>query len=313
MLPTFRCALAALALAPSLLAAQARSMDPVRTDPPVNAVHPAGMAEIGIPSSGVRMSGIIYLAAGAGDHPVVVFMHGYPGNEKNLDLAQAVRRAGYHAVYFDYRGAWGTGGTFSFAHGLEDADAVLAWARSPATVAKYHIDPRRIAVVGHSYGGWQALMTVGRQPAGTCVAAMAAWNAGWQGKRFAIVPAEEKEARDYFRATTDSASGPIRGDADAMVREMEEHGAAYDYLAQAPALRDHAVLLIAATHDSPDEGVGMHASMARALTAAGARRVRTLTYNDDHPFSAHRVALASDLIRWLRTDCAAAQGPSTGM
>ena len=38
---------------------------------------------------------IIVLAAGAGTHPVVVFLHGYPGNERNLDLAQAVRRAGF--------------------------------------------------------------------------------------------------------------------------------------------------------------------------------------------------------------------------
>jgi pimeloyl-ACP methyl ester carboxylesterase len=312
MLPTIRRAVAALALAPSLLAAQTRAADPARTDRRRDAAHPPGMSEIGIPVSGVRMNGIIYLAAGAGEHPVVVFLHGYPGNEKNLDLAQAVRRAGYHAVYFDYRGTWGTGGTFAFAHGLEDADAALAWVRAPANVAKYHIDTRRIAVVGHSYGGWLALMTVGRQPAGVCVAAMAAWNVGWAGARFGTVPAEEKDARDYFRATTDSVSGPIRGDADAMVREMSEHGQAWNYVAQAPALRDHTMLLIAATHDSPDEDVAMHTSLARALAAAGARRVRMLTYDDDHPFSAHRIALASDLIRWLRTDCAASQGAYSG-
>jgi uncharacterized protein len=308
MLPYVRRILAALALAPSLLSAQARVADPARNDAPLDSRHPPDMGEIGIPSGGVRMNGIIYLAAGGGDHPVVVFLHGYPGNEKNLDLAQAVRRAGYHAVYFDYRGTWGTGGTFSFAHGLEDVDAALAWVRAPATTAKYHIDPRRVAVVGHSYGGWLALMTAGRQPAATCVAAMAAWNVGWEGVRFGTVPTEEKDAREYFRTTTDSVSGPIRGDADAMVREMKDQGQAWNYVAQAPALRDHAVLLMAATHDSPDEDVAMHTSLARALTAAHARRARMLTYDDDHPFSAHRIALASDLIRWLRTDCAASQG-----
>ncbi|MDO8912512.1 MAG: hypothetical protein Q8N10_08825 [Phenylobacterium sp.] len=32
------------------------------------------------------------------------------GNEKNLDLAQAVRRAGWNAVTFNYRGSWGSPG-----------------------------------------------------------------------------------------------------------------------------------------------------------------------------------------------------------
>src|SRR5476651_2515165 len=91
---------------------------------------PPSMAEINIASHGSRMNGLVYLAAGDGPHPVVIFLHGFPGNEKNLDLAQAVRRAGYQAVYIDYRGNWGSGGSFSFANGLEDVDAVLAWVRA---------------------------------------------------------------------------------------------------------------------------------------------------------------------------------------
>lgn len=307
MLSFIRCSLAAVALAPSLLIGQAGAANPAHTDPPVDTAHPPRMSGVAIPVGGVRMNGIIYLAPGSGDRPVVVFLHGYPGNEKNLDLAQAVRRAGYHAVYFDYRGMWGSGGTFSFGQGLEDAAAVLAWVRSPATAGRYRIDTRRVALVGHSYGGWVALKTAAAQPPAVCVAAMAAWNVGWVGKRFATHPAEQTKARDYFRTTTDSVSGPVRGDAEAMVREIAEHAGGWDYLSLAPALRDHSVLLIAATRDSPDEGVAMHASLAGALTAAGAQRIRTLTYEDDHPFSTHRIAIAGELVRWLRTECAATQ------
>jgi pimeloyl-ACP methyl ester carboxylesterase len=307
MLASLRCCLAAVVLTPALLAAQTGAADPARTDPRPDTAHPPGMGAVAIPSEGVRLNGILYRAAGAGNHPVAIFLHGYPGNEKNLDLAQAVRRAGYHALYLDYRGTWGTGGTFSFAHGLGDAEAALAWVRSPANAAKHRIDTRRLAIVGHSYGGWLALMTAAKQPAPLCVAAMAAWNVGWAGKRFAAHPAERTKARDYFRATTDSASGPVHGDAEAMVREMAEHANEWDYLALAPALRGHPVLLMAATRDSPDEDVAMHDSLRRALAAAGAGRVRMLTYEDDHPFSASRIAIAGDLIRWLRTDCAAAQ------
>src|SRR6476469_6978141 len=106
---------------------------------------PASMAEVATTGAGAGLNAIVYLAAGAGPKPVVVFLHGYPGNEKNLDLAQAVRRAGYDAVYTDYRGIWGSGGTFSFGNGLDDAKAVLAWVRSADTVKKYGFDPARIA------------------------------------------------------------------------------------------------------------------------------------------------------------------------
>src|SRR6266705_3237335 len=85
------------------------------------------MSDVTITSGGSRMNGLVYLAAPLGQHPVVVFLHGYPGNGKNLDLEQAVRRAGYQALYVDYRGMWGSGGTFSFAHALEDTKAVLTW------------------------------------------------------------------------------------------------------------------------------------------------------------------------------------------
>ena len=265
------------------------------------------MEEVAITSHGSRINAIVYLAAGAGPHPVVVFLHGYPGNEKNLDLAQAVRRAGYDAVYFDYRGMWGSGGTFSFANGREDAAAVLTWVRAPATAAKYHFDIRRIALVGHSYGGWVALHTAAHEPRPVCVAALAAWNLGWAGQRFATHADERKSNLDYFRVTTDPGA-PVHAVALDLVNEMTAHAGEFDYLNLARAVGDRATLLVAATHDSPDEDVTMHEHMARNLRDAGGKHIAAVSYDDDHPFSSHRLALADQLVHWLTTDCAMTQG-----
>ena len=101
------------------------------TDPPVDATHPAKMTVLHIPSHGVKINGIVYQPSGAGPHPTLVLFHGLPGNEKNLDLAQAVRRAGWNAVTFNYRGSWGSPGAFRFSQNLEDGDAVLAYLRAP--------------------------------------------------------------------------------------------------------------------------------------------------------------------------------------
>jgi pimeloyl-ACP methyl ester carboxylesterase len=81
----------------------------VTADPSVvDSAYPPLMRAVQIPSAGVRLNGVLYLAQGRGPHATAVFLHGFPGDEKNLDLAQAVRRAGLNALVFYYRGAWGS-------------------------------------------------------------------------------------------------------------------------------------------------------------------------------------------------------------
>jgi pimeloyl-ACP methyl ester carboxylesterase len=264
---------------------------------------PASMDELAIPSHGARLNGFIYRAAGSGVHPTVLFLHGYPGNERNLDLAQDVRRAGYNALYIDYRGNWGSGGTFTPANALEDVEAALAWARASENAARYGIDPGQLSLVGHSFGGWLALMTASRDPALRCTVAMAAWNLGWAGERFASHPEEAKSLHDYI-AWTAEAGGPMRLDADGVMQALAANASDWNYLSHAAALKDRPLLLVAATRDTPDEGVALHAQLADAIHAAGGDRVENLVYDDDHPFSAHRLALGEALVGWLQQDCA---------
>jgi pimeloyl-ACP methyl ester carboxylesterase len=299
--------LALVIAAPSRAPAQARTSRAAVSrgeDPSPGIQPPASMQEVAIQSHGSRMNGIAYLAAGEGDHPLVIFFHGYPGNERNLDLAQAVRRAGYQALYVDFRGMWGSGGTFSFANGLEDANAILAWVRRPEIAAKYHFDTRRIAVVGHSFGGWLALMTAAHEPPSVCIAGLAAWNIGLAAQRFGQHPEERTSNRDYFRVTT-APGGPVH--AGDLLSEMITHARDYDYFAQAPSFGDRAVLLIGATRDSPDEDVAVHQRMGAAFRKAGGTHVTVKQFEDDHPFSNHRLALADLLTSWLKTDCASTQ------
>src|SRR5439155_12558949 len=121
-------------------------------DPPRDVAHPAHNQQLLIPSGGIGLNAVLFEAAGAGPHATVILMHGLPGNERNLDLAQAIRRCGWDVLTFTYRGAWGSPGDFSIANAMEDTAAALAFTRS-AEAAKLGIDSRHIVLAGHSMGG----------------------------------------------------------------------------------------------------------------------------------------------------------------
>src|SRR5436190_24044770 len=84
----------------------AQSDSIVLKDVPWDRTSPAGSIELFIPSANSLLAGFIYKANGAQKHPTLLLLHGYPGNERNLDIAQVVRSHGWNVIYFDYRGSW---------------------------------------------------------------------------------------------------------------------------------------------------------------------------------------------------------------
>lgn len=284
-------------------AAVAAGADPVTADLPLDAEHPPAMVELAIDSHGARLNGFLYLAQGAGLHPAVALLHGYPGNERNLDLAQALRRAGYDVLFFDYRGSWGSGGVFSWSHALEDVAAAVGFLRSAAARTEHRVDGGRIALVGHSFGGWLALEAAAADPRIRCVASLSGVNLG--GGRLDD-PAGDAAWRAYLEATNHPDSGPIRAaSVEALHREAAVERARFDLLGLVPRLKDRGVLLIAAARDTGVPPADHHEPLVRALTAGGAQRLDSELFDDDHAYSAHRVALARTVVHWL-DGCSAA-------
>ena len=115
--------------------------------------YPAGMEELQIPSGGVKIYGLEYTANGPGPHPTLIFLHGNPGNERNLDLAQSIRKVGYNVVYFDFRGSWGSKGEFTFENNIADTKAVIEYLTSEEQATRLRIDTSKIALFGHNTGG----------------------------------------------------------------------------------------------------------------------------------------------------------------
>jgi pimeloyl-ACP methyl ester carboxylesterase len=273
--------------------------DPVTTDPPVrDSAHPPGLAELTIHSAGERLNGIFYLPEGVGPHPVVVLLHGNPGNERNLDLAQSLRRAGYAVLFFNYRGSWGSGGSFSRTHALEDVRAALAFLRLPQTAAQFGTSPARVALLGHSMGGWLALLTSAVEPDVRCVAAVDFSNTGTQGRQLRVDAAAESAAIAENDGLT-APGGPYRteGGGAALVAEMEANAEEWDVVRWAPELRQRQMLLIAAVNRADQD------ALVRALGGPSSAHITAYAWDTDHAFSDRRIALAHLLVQWLRMDC----------
>ncbi|HEY4288496.1 MAG TPA: alpha/beta fold hydrolase [Puia sp.] len=135
---------------------------------------PAGMSEIFIPSEKSLLAGFIYKTNGAQKHPTLLLLHGYPGNERNLDLAQVVRAHGWNVIYFDYRGSWGSQGQFSFRNCVRDVVNVVAWCKKYQDSLR--IDTSNIVLFGHSMGGWVCLKALQELPGIKKGFALSTWN-----------------------------------------------------------------------------------------------------------------------------------------
>ena len=276
--------------------------DPVSTDPPrFDEAHPPRLAETVFRVADAGLNAIVYEAQGPGPHPTVVLLHGFPGNERNLDLAQAIRRAGWNVVFFHYRGAWGSGGTFSFVHVLEDVEAVVEAITRPAFAAAHRIDPARIALVGHSMGGFAALVAGADLDRVGCVVSMSGANLGAMARTIDSLP----ERAAGFEKTLEGWSGPIRGPGGAaLVAELVRNADRFDTTTHASALARKDVLLIAGGRDRVTPATLHHEPLAEALRAADARSLATTILEEaDHAYSGQRIALTRRVIDWLQSDC----------
>ena len=281
--------IAAAALAAASLAAAhvppAEIRPAIYTDPPHDKAHPPGMEVLHIPSGAVKLNGVAYTPAGAGPHPVLVLMHGLPGNEKNLDLAQAARRAGWIAVTFNYRGSWGSPGTFSFAGNLADARAVLSYLRDPANAAKLGADSRRMVVAGHSMGGWVAAMTAEGDPALAGAILISAANMG-------AVPARRPDTVALMADNMESLAGVT---AETMADETLAHRAEFDWTPGAAGLA-RAPLLVLTSDDGLAPGAAALATKVRGTPAARVSEIHVAT---DHGWSGARIRLEQEVLAWL--------------
>lgn len=256
------------------------------------------MQSFQIPSHGALLNAFVYVAAGAGPHPAVVLLHGFPGNERNLDLAQDMRRAGWDVLFFNYRGSWGSAGDFSFTHGIEDTAAAVDYVRSPAMARILRLDPSRIVLIGHSMGGFMAVQAAAADPTIAGIGLISAADIGGRIPRALTKDQQEATIRALSAGYERDGMAPLSGcTPEGLAHEAVANAARWSFMSKVSLLTSRLMLIVT----SDDAYARGDQGFAGALRRAGNTRVSTLHLDTDHAYSDQRGTLSGAILRWLAT------------
>jgi pimeloyl-ACP methyl ester carboxylesterase len=295
-------ALAVMAVLPygGYAAAPATSADlpvAIYSDPPADPAHPASGQGVQFRSHGSLLNAQLYQPAGGGAHPTVVLLHGLPGNEQNLDLAQVMRRAGWTVITFHFRGSWGSQGRFTLLNCSEDVEELLSQLRHTDLAHAWGVDPKHIVLIGHSFGGEVAARIASRDPGLLGTALLAPWDVSSTRREWEKIPPEQ-QANTATRFFFD-ANGRLAGtDPQSLREDVMRSGASLDLTRDAATLTDRTLLVVTASHDSPDDQA---LGLLTDLRSRHAPHLASIQLDTDHAFNDHRIALQAAVLHWLAT------------
>lgn len=244
----------------------------------------AGQTELAIPSAGAKLAGFIYRANGVQKHPTLLLLHGYPGNERNLDIAQVVRSRGWNVIYFDYRGSWGSQGQFSFENCVEDVVNTVAFCKKYSDSLR--IDTSNIVLFGHSMGAWVTLKALSVLPGIKKGFALSTWDiyGGIKNipeKQLKAMVSDPANGMSYFVLNT-----PV----DKIFTPVIANPSAYNLVNN--ALADKQIIML-------DEHAGNKA-LAEQLGSANRNYFDYKVWQTDHSFTNKRVSLMNTVLQFLQ-------------
>lgn len=268
-----------------------KAFDPLTDDPAVaDPAFPADSQDLTILSGGDRMSGRMFMAQGAGPHPTVVVARGMPDLLGSLDVAMALRRAGFNVLSFNYRGCWGSEGTFTLMHSFEDVNAAVGFLREEAHARQLRVDPGRIVLLGFSYGGPAVLKAAAADPRIRAVALI-------DGTDMRSDVDELKAHPQEAIAWMDSLLAVRLGSGKAVTDEIVSQADWWNPATAKEGLAGKHVLLVVASRGTGAEPVA-RPTMAEMFKDSA--RLTAVMLDADHGFSDRRIALTRTVLSWAQ-------------
>ncbi len=284
-------------LIPGLSFSSTLEYDPVTEDlPSIDKENPPAFYEVFIAVAGIKLTGFILKANGKGPHPTVVLVHGLPGNEKNLDMAQSMRRAGFNVLFFHYRGSWGSQGDYSFLTLHEDILAALKFLRKNAD--QYQVDTSHLSLMGHSFGGYAVLRAGSMDKNLSCVVGISAANPALIARSSRVKSTESANIGKYIDQLIMLRNFP----GSQAIFELVEHAKEMDTRTYGDKLIGKNILLIVGDQDKTVLPTVQQANMEQYQKVKGLS-VTAKMIPGDHAFSISRISLQHEVVSWMEENC----------
>lgn len=269
--------------------------DPVKSD----IAYPTIIDGFTFISNNCKLSGTMHVAQGRGPHPTIILLHGIPGYEQNFDIAHILLRNGFNVMIFHYRGNWGSEGSYSIKHVLEDTENAIQFLKSKENIEAYRIDINNLILIGHSLGGFAALMTVANHPEIRLTVSIAGFNFGLFGEMISNNADLMKTAVQKF----DFVKRPvIQGITPAeLLQEIVKNNIQWNLLNIAEKLRGHSILMIGAIRDTDSQ---IDQNFKPLVESFKKERVdfKDVLIDADHCFCDKKITLAKEILKWLHDE-----------
>lgn len=246
-----------------------------------------------IPGKRGRILSILYLPSGARRAPVLLMCHGFPGNEQNMDLAQAFRRIGFAVMKFHYSGSWGSDGNYSVSNCLEDAQTVLDYLKN---YDGDELDPERIFLFGHSLGGFVTANILARNPE---IQAGILLSPADMGGVYSIFRENEQMKENWIRFLDDGAKWLNGTSGEALAEDLEAHLQEWTFTGLAESLSEIPLLIISAEQDALTPFETNQKPLLLKLEEIRKGNYRHVTFDTDHGYEDKRIILTETIAEFL--------------
>ena len=240
-----------------------------------NISYPATSEEITITIGNDSIAAFGMFAAGKEKKETVLLLHGLPGNERNLDLAQELRRDGRNVIYFNYRGAWGSQGEFMYSNCIEDVKKIMDFFSTSENSDKYKIKGDSYILFGHSLGGGIALLSGAKDKRVKRIAIYSPFN----------VNTASKETLDWAKNYVNGLF-MLNVDSEKFIKELIDNQISYNPLNFKNELSEKSLLVL----DENDRNKEWVEQIENA---------EYILMKTDHSFSDNRIELIEKVVEWI--------------
>jgi hypothetical protein len=236
-----------------------------------------------IPCDGVKLLGRLYRPREESVYPAVAVCHGYPGDTKNMDLAEELALKGVVVLIFYYMGAWGSGGEYRLTNLVPSTTAAVKYLRG-----LHYVDPDRVGLVSLSMGAVPLTKCMSVDPSLRTGVLMSPAS---DLKPWSLEPYLESIVPVFLKM----AEGKLAGWTEEKLRQ-DVKVAASELNPVETVRKIHAPLMVVlGTKDT----VTMPPDIRRLYEVANEPKKLVEIEGADHEFSEHRIPLQKAVIGWV--------------